>query len=97
MLGTGKRYRRIEEMLKAEAADWQDREYFVKQVELFIETLKQLPEMAKTESTDLIIALVAKVVVGDGMAFVLRDGTELEFRSTRCSEYCAAVFLYDLC
>ena len=71
-----KRYRRAEEKLKAVAADRQDRAYRAKQAELFMETLKQLPKQAKLESTELFMALVDKVIVGDGLTFVLRDGTE---------------------
>ena len=71
-----KRYRRIEEKLKAAATDRQDRAYRAKQAELFLETMKGLPEWADLESTELFMALVDKVIVSDGLTFVLRDGTE---------------------
>ena len=35
-------------------------------------TLKKLPE---GESTELFLALVDKVIVGEGLTFVLRDGS----------------------
>ena len=71
-----KRYRRIEEKLKAAATDRQDRAYRAKQAELFLETIKKLPEGEKLESTELFMALVDKVIVGDGFTFIMRDGTE---------------------
>ena len=71
-----KRYRRVEEKLKAVAADRQDRTYRAKQAELFMETLKQLPDQAKLERTELFMSLVDKVIVGDGLTFILRDGSE---------------------
>lgn len=48
-----------------------------------METLKQLPEEAKLESTELFMALVDKVIVGDGLTFVLRDGTEQKVTGVR--------------
>lgn len=78
-----KRYRRVEEKLKAVAADRQDRAYRVKQAELFLETLKQLPDQAKLESTELFMALVDKVIVGDGLTFILRDGSEHKVNGVR--------------
>ena len=71
-----KRYRRIEDKLKAVVADRQDRAYRAKQAELFLETLKRLPKQAKLESTELFMSLVDKVIVGDGLTFIMRDGTE---------------------
>ena len=71
-----KRYRRIEEKLKAVVTDRQDRAYRAKQAELFLETLKRLPKQAKLESTELFMSLVDKVIVGDGLTFIMRDGTE---------------------
>ena len=78
-----KRYRRVEEQLKAVAADRQDRAYRAKQAELFLETLKQLPDEEKVESTELFMALVDKVIVGDGLTFILRDGTEQKVNGVR--------------
>ena len=37
-------------------------------------TLKKLPEGDQIESTELFMALVDKVIVGEGLTFVLRDG-----------------------
>lgn len=71
-----KRYRWIEDKLKAVAADRQDRAYRAKQAELFTETMKGFPEGADVECDELFMALVDRVVVGDGLTFVLRDGTE---------------------
>ena len=45
-----KRYRRIEERLKAVVTDRQDRAYRAKQAELFLETLKGLPKQAELEA-----------------------------------------------
>lgn len=73
-----KHYRRVEDKLKAVAADRQDRAYRAKQAELFLETLKQLPDEEKVETTELFMALVDKVIVGDGLTFVLRDGSEVK-------------------
>lgn len=38
--------------------------------------MKQLPKQAKLESTELFMSLVDKVIVGDGLTFIMRDGTE---------------------
>jgi uncharacterized protein YukE len=78
-----KRYRRIEEKLKAAATDRQDRAYRAKQAELFLETLKRLPKQAKLESTELFMSLVDKVIVGDGLTFIMRDGTEKTVNGVR--------------
>ena len=50
--------------------------YRTEQAELFLETMKGLPEGANVESTELFMALVDKVTVGEGLTFVLRDRTE---------------------
>ena len=78
-----KRYRRIEEKLKAVVTDRQDRAYRAKQAELFLETIKKLPEGEKLESTELFMALVDKVIVGDGLTFILRDGSEEKINGVR--------------
>ena len=65
------------------AADRQDRAYRAKQAELFMETLKQLPDEGKVESTELFMALVDKVIVGDGLTFILRDGSEQKVNGVR--------------
>ena len=70
-------------MLKAAAADRQDRAYRAKQAELFLETMKQLSDGAKLESTELFMALVDKVIVGDGLTFILRDGSEQKVNEVR--------------
>ena len=64
-------------------ADRQDRAYRAKQAELFLETLKRLPKQAKLESTDLFMSLVDKVIVGDGLTFIMRDGTERAVNGVR--------------
>jgi len=38
--------------------------------------LKRLPEQAQLESSELFMSLVDKVVVGDRLTFIMRDGTE---------------------
>ena len=78
-----KRYRRVEDKLKAVAADRQDRAYRANQAELFLETMKQLSDEAKLESTELFMALVDKVIVGDGLTFILRDGSEQKVNGAR--------------
>ena len=78
-----KRYRRIEEKLKAVVTDRQDRAYRAKQAELFLETLKRLQKQAKLESTELFMSLVDKVIVGDGLTFIMRDGTERNVNGVR--------------
>ena len=78
-----KRYRRIEEKLKAVVTDRQDRAYRAKQAELFLETLKRLPKQAELESTELFMSLVDKVIVGDGLTFIMRDGTERNVNGVR--------------
>ena len=81
-----KRYHRVEDRLTAVAAEKQDRAYRAKQAELFLETMKGLPEGADLESTELFMALVDKVIVSDGLTFVLRDGTEQKVKkiNDRC-------------
>ena len=69
-----KKYRRAEERLKAVDTECRDREYRMKQAELFVATLKNLPEGEIIESTELFMALVDKVIVGEGLTFVLRGG-----------------------
>ena len=78
-----KRYRRIEEKLKAAATDRQDRAYRAKQAELFLETLKRPPKQAQLESSELFMSLVDKVIVGDGLTFIMRDGTERKINVER--------------
>ena len=70
-----KKYRRAEERLKAVDAERRDREYRLKQAELFMATLKKMPEGEQIESNELFMALVDKVIVGEGLTFVLRDGS----------------------
>ena len=78
-----KRYRRIEEKLKAVATDRQDRAYRAKQAELFLETLKRLPKQAELESTELFMSLVDKVIVGDRLTFIMRNGAEKKVNGVR--------------
>ena len=60
-----------------------DTRHRAKQAELFLETLKRLPEQAKLESTELFMSLVDKVIVGDGLTFIMRDGTERNVNGVR--------------
>jgi hypothetical protein len=78
-----KRYHRVEDRLTAVAAEKQDMAYRAKQAELFLETMKGLPEGADLESTELFMALVDKVIVGDGLTFILRDGSEEKINGVR--------------
>ena len=54
-------------------------------------TLKKLPE---GESTELFLALVDKVIVGEGLTFVLRDGKEQKGQRGYGDEPCLRI-LYD--
>ncbi|MGX8705564.1 MAG: hypothetical protein ACSW8J_03200, partial [bacterium] len=73
--------------LNAVATERQDKAYRAKQAELFLETMKRLPEGANVESTELFMALVDKVIVGDGLTFILRDGTEQKVGGVPNSDY----------
>ena len=71
-----------------------EREYKERQCRLFLRTVANLPpalavdgESERQEGAeqgdverqgDLFLALVDRVVVGDGLTFILRDGTEWE-------------------
>lgn len=66
-------YRRAEEKLKAVDIERRDREYRLKQTELFMVTLKKLPEGENIESTELFMALVDMVIVG-GRADICFEG-----------------------
>ena len=67
-----KKYHRAEERLKAVDTERRDREYRLKQAELFVATLKKLPEGDQIESTELFMALVDKVLAGEGLTFVFK-------------------------
>ena len=43
----------------------------------------QLPDEEKVESTKLFMVLVDKVIVGDGLTFILRDGSEEKINGVR--------------
>ena len=45
--------------------------------------MKRLPKQAKLESTELFMSLVDKVIVGDGLTFIMRDGTEKTVNGVR--------------
>ena len=48
-----------------------------------METLKKIPGETKLENIELFMALVDRVIVGDGLTFVLRDGTEHKVNGVR--------------
>ena len=63
--------------------DGDGRKYHFGFVNCFLETLKQLPDEEKVESTELFMVLVDKVIVGDGLTFILRDGSEEKINGVR--------------
>ena len=64
----------VEEKLKALSAERSDREYKARQCELFLDKVKRL----NLVDAETFMALVDKVVVGEGMKFILKDGSEWE-------------------
>ena len=62
----------VEEKLKALSAERSDREYKARQCVLFLDKVKRL----KLVDAETFMALVDKVVVGEGMKFILKDGSE---------------------
>ena len=62
----------VEEKLKALSAERSDREYKARQCELYLDKVKRL----NLVDAETFMALVDKVVVGDGMKFILKDGSE---------------------
>lgn len=69
--------------LNAVDMERKDRTYRLKQAELFMETLKRIPEDAKLENTELFMALVDQVIVGNGLTFIMRDGTKHKVNGAR--------------
>jgi hypothetical protein len=66
----------VEEKLKALSAERSDREYKARQCELYLDKVKRLNLEEKLVDSETFMALVDKVVVGDGMKFILKDGSE---------------------
>ena len=62
----------VEEKLKALSAERSDREYKARQCILFLDKVKRL----NLVDAETFMALVDKVVVGEGMKFILKDGSE---------------------
>lgn len=75
-----KKYRKTEQKLKTLDAERRDRAYRQKQAELFLTTLKQVSEGGQMENTELFMALVEKVIVGQELTFELRDGSRRVIR-----------------
>ena len=62
----------VEEKLKAINSERSDREYKARQCELYLDKVKRL----NLVDAETFMALVDKVVVGEGMRFILKDGSE---------------------
>jgi hypothetical protein len=68
----------VEEKLKAINSERSDREYKARQCELYLDKVKRLNVEEKLVDSETFMALVDKVVVGEGMKFILKDGSEWE-------------------
>ena len=68
-----KQYARLQEKINALEATKADKTFRAKEAQAFLMAMDGFEELSDTE---LFNALVDRVVVGDGLAFVLRDGTE---------------------
>ena len=68
--------KRVLEKLDTVERERSEREYKARQCKLFLKTLNKIGTRENDE--ELFLALVDKVIVGEGMRFVLRDGTEWE-------------------
>ena len=68
----------VEEKLKALSAERSDREYKARQCELYLDKVKRLNLEEKLVDSETFMALVDKVVVGEGMKFILKDRSEWE-------------------
>ena len=66
----------VEEKLKAINSERSDREYKARQCELYLDKVKRLNVEEKLVDSETFMALVDKVVVGEGMKFILKDGSE---------------------
>ena len=75
-----KKYMKAEQKLTALDAERKDRAYCRKQAELFMTTLKQVPEDGRMEYGELFMTLVEKVIVGQDLTFELRDGSRRVIR-----------------
>lgn len=70
---------RINGKLEAVEREKAERAYRERQCRLFMRTLQSVTpgeDEAGLVDSDLFLALVDRVVVGDGLTFILRDGTE---------------------
>lgn len=68
-----KRFQGIQNRIVALEAEKADREYRARQAEVFMATVRGMENLA---DANLFVALVDKVVVGEALRFVLKDGSE---------------------
>ncbi len=68
-----KRFTAIQNRIDSLEAEKADREYRACQAEVFMNTVNEMEDLC---DSDLFVALVDKVVVGEGLRFVLKDGSE---------------------
>jgi tetrahydromethanopterin S-methyltransferase subunit G len=66
----------VEEKLKAINSERSDREYKARQCELYLDKVKRLNLDKNLVDAETFMALVDKVIVGEGMKFILKDGSE---------------------
>ena len=71
----GHQMEQLEKKQEALQQESKDREYRARQCRLFLQVIKSLEAKPEIDS-ELFLALVDKVIVGDGMTFVLKDGEE---------------------
>ena len=72
---------RVNEKLDAVEREKGERGYRERQCRLFLKTIRSITpgeDGAGLVDSDLFLALVDRVVVGDGLTFILRDGTKWE-------------------
>ena len=70
---------RVNEKLDSVEREKGEREYRERQCRLFLKTIQSITpgeDGAGLVDSNLFLALVDRVVVGDGLTFILRDGTE---------------------
>ena len=72
-----KQYARIQEKIRALEAAKADKTFRAKEAQAFLMAMEGFEELSDTE---LFNALVDRVVVGDGLTFILRDGSEYGVR-----------------
>jgi hypothetical protein len=66
----------VEEKLKTVNSERSDREYKARQCELYLDKVKRLNLDKNLVDAETFMALVDKVIVGEGMKFILKDGSE---------------------